>query len=92
MYVSDKHNYSFQHLLLGRLADTVANDAKTRERIFNIADISEFVPINNFHDLDGKVTVWLQLSDTCLKKLDVFLENIVKANKDLTANSPTIIG
>nr|CDS19238.1 nucleoporin NDC1 [Echinococcus granulosus] len=72
-------NGLIHHLLLGRLADSIAADAKTREQVFNITDIN------------GQVTVWLRLNESCLKKLETFLSGVNKANKQLTAGHSAMI-
>ncbi|VDK22762.1 unnamed protein product [Taenia asiatica] len=66
------------HLLLGRLADSIATDAKTREQVFNLTDIN------------GQVTMWLRLNESCLKKLETFLTGVNKVNKQLTADYPAM--
>ncbi|KAL5107736.1 hypothetical protein TcWFU_005147 [Taenia crassiceps] len=67
-----------KHLLLGRLADSIATDAKTREQVFNLTNIN------------GEVTVWLRLNESCLKKLETFLTGVTKFNKQLTVDYPAM--
>ncbi|VUZ50399.1 unnamed protein product, partial [Hymenolepis diminuta] len=67
------------HLILSRLADTVSKDAKTRDQIFNITNIS------------GKVVMWEEICTKCLATLKVFLEGLNKANKELTSHTPSFL-
>nr|CDS29543.1 nucleoporin NDC1 [Hymenolepis microstoma] len=76
---SNKSDGLVYHLILSRLADTVAKDAKTRDQIFNITNIS------------GKVVMWEEVCSKCLATLKVFLEGLNKANKELTSHTPSFL-
>ncbi|VDO05536.1 unnamed protein product [Rodentolepis nana] len=77
--VSNKSDGLVYHLLLSRLADTVVKDAKTRDQIFNLTNIS------------GRVVLWEELCSSCLATLKVFLEGLNKANKELTSHTPSYL-